>query len=447
METEEKKWTDLTWQEKREARFDRWLNPTNIKFVNKQAEKNYKIRAMRFIKAIKMEEPDRVPVMLPVGNFPAYYAGSTLRKVMYDTAEMRRAWLKFVDDIGDMDTFLGPGLIPYGPLVEVMDPKIQVWPGHGLPMEATTQQIVEGEYMKADEYDLITDDPSDYQIRVNIPRTSNLLAPFAKLPPLRFLQANSLVAILTDPEIRKTVQTLMDLGDTYKKWQSNIEDITNTTLSRGFPAFRSGFPMMPAAFDHFADMLRGTRGIAMDINRQPQKLLDSMERWLTMNLALIKNYPMTDCPIVLMPLHKGDDTFMSEKQFMTFYWPFLRRLFMAMVDEGMVPMPFAEGKFNKRLKMIADTPKSAVVWYFDQTDMAEAKKVLGDICCIMGNVPTSVVMTNTTQQVKEYCRKLIETCGKGGGYILSGGASIDNGNIENLRAMMEAANQYGTYNK
>ncbi|MBN1191885.1 MAG: hypothetical protein JXA46_19190 [Dehalococcoidales bacterium] len=446
METE-KKWTDLTWQEKREARFNRWLNPENIQFVSPEAEKAYKTRAARFVKAIKLEEPDRVPVMVPVSNFPAYYAGLDLRKVMYDTEALRRAWLKFIDDIGDMDTFVGPGLIPYGPLVEVLDPKIQVWPGHGLPLDATTQQMVEAEYMKADEYDLITSDPSDYHIRVNMPRTSGLLAPFAKLPPLRNLQAASLVAILTDPEIRKTVQTLMDLGDIYKKWQDNIQYITRTTLARGFPLFQSGFPMIPAAYDHFADMLRGTRGIAMDMNRQPQKLLDSMERWLTMNLAMIKGFPMTDCPVVLMPLHKGDDTFMSDKQFSTFYWPFLRRLFMAMIDEGLVPLPFAEGKYNHRLKHIADTPRSGVVWWFDQTDMAEAKRVLGDICCIMGNVPTSVVMTNTTQQVKEYCRRLIETCGKGGGYILTGGACIDNGKMENLRAMIEAADEYGTYKK
>ena len=66
---------------------------------------------------------------------------------------------------------------------------------------------------------------------------------------------------------------------------------------------------------------------------------------------------------------------------------------MALIEEGLVPMPFAEGKFTKRLRAIADTPKSGVAWYFDQTDMALAKKILGDRCCIIGNVPTSVVIT------------------------------------------------------
>jgi len=77
--------------------------------------------------------------------------------------------------------------------------------------------------------------------------------------------------------------------------------------------------------------------------------------------------------------------------------------------------------------------------------MAEAKRILGDVSCIVGNVPTSIMMTSTVEQVKENCRKLIETCAPGGGYILAGGASIDKGKIENLRAMMDAAKEYGAY--
>ena len=85
------------------------------------------------------------------------------------------------------------------------------------------------------------------------------------------------------------------------------------------------------------------------------------------------------------------------------------------------------------------------MWYFDQTDMAEAKRVLGDTSCIIGNVPTSLMMTGTTQEVKDYCRKLIETCGEGGGYVLAGGANLDEGNADNMHAMWDAAQEYGVY--
>jgi uroporphyrinogen-III decarboxylase len=47
--------------------------------------------------------------------------------------------------------------------------------------------------------------------------------------------------------------------------------------------------------------------------------------------------------------------------------------------------------------------------------------------------------------VKEYCRKLIETCAPGGGYILGPGAFPEFPKLENLKAMLAAAREYGVY--
>jgi uroporphyrinogen-III decarboxylase len=79
--------------------------------------------------------------------------------------------------------------------------------------------------------------------------------------------------------------------------------------------------------------------------------------------------------------------------------------------------------------------------------MQKAKNILGVKCCIQGNVPSSLVVTGEPKEVKEYCRKLIETCGKGGGYILSAGAIAENPKLDNLRAMLAAAKEYGVYRK
>ncbi|MFC2009981.1 hypothetical protein ACFLUL_00145 [Chloroflexota bacterium] len=227
-------WADLSWEEKREERFKQWLSPEDVKFVSPEAEKLYKERVTRFIKAIKMEEPDRVPVMLPVGSYLAYYAGADFRTIMYDYNVMRDAWVKFMDDFGDMDTFSGPGLIPSGKISEVIDSKIRKYPGIGLPMDASMNQFVEGEYMNADEYDLLLLDPSDYYVRVTLPRTTGLLESFSKLPPLRSLRGAAWVNILTDPDIRKTFQTLMDLAEEYRKWQATVDEIgEGISLFRG----------------------------------------------------------------------------------------------------------------------------------------------------------------------------------------------------------------------
>ena len=440
-------WEKLTWQEKREVRFQRWLNPPDVKFVSAEAEKLYKERVTRLIKAIKLEEPDRVPVMLPTGNSPAYWGGANLRTLMYDYDKAREIWIKYMEAFGDMDTFNGPSFVPSGKISEVVTSKLQKFPGMGLPEDAPMYQYVEGEYMMPDEYDLMMMDPSDYNMRVMMPRTSDFFKSFAKLPPLRMSFGNPWVAALADPDIRRTFQGLMDLSDEYNRWMTSGMETNAYIKSHGYPSFFGGV-LLGAPFDNFADILRGTHGIVMDMYRQPEKLHEAMEWYLKLTIeTAVKNFPMTASPVCVMPLHKGDDTFMSDKQFEEFYWPTLRRLFLAMIDEGLVPMPFAEGRYNNRLKQITDTPKSGVMWWFDQTDMKEAKRIIGDICCIIGNVPSSIVATGTAEQVKEACRKLIEDCAPGGGYILGGGASVDKGNIENFKAMMDAAKEYGVYKK
>ena len=100
-------WAELSWEEKREQRFERWLSPRGIEFNSTDAAQGYRARLTRIIQTIRMQEPDRVPCLLPTGQFPARYAGTTLRTVMYDYEELKRAWRKVQRDF-DPDTCLSP---------------------------------------------------------------------------------------------------------------------------------------------------------------------------------------------------------------------------------------------------------------------------------------------------------------------------------------------------
>ena len=51
----EKQWPEMTWQEKREKRFEKWLSAEGITFRSLEAKQKYRERATRMIKAIKME--------------------------------------------------------------------------------------------------------------------------------------------------------------------------------------------------------------------------------------------------------------------------------------------------------------------------------------------------------------------------------------------------------
>jgi uroporphyrinogen-III decarboxylase len=187
----------------------------------------------------------------------------------------------------------------------------------------------------------------------------------------------------------------------------------------------------------------------MDMYRQPEKLKEAMDKVADLTIeSVVTTLNTSKGLMATFPLHKGADGWMSDKQFETVYWPSLRKVIMALIDEGILVSLFAEGSYDTRIEACNEFPKGSVVWLFDKSDMARAKKILGSKCCISGNVPASLLHTGTRQEVKEYCRKLIEDCGKGGGYILAAGnASVDKAKLENVKAMQEAAEEYGVYRK
>jgi len=440
----DKNWDKLTWQEKREERFKKWLSP-GVKFDSREAERLYKERTTRFIKAIKLENPDRVPVITPVQYYPAVYAGSSMKKVMNDYDELKRAWLKFLRDFPEMDCYFPPSLVFPAKVLDMIDYTLQKWPGHGLPDNATSHQYIEGEYMPPEEYDILINDPADYLQRYFLPRSVGSLAAFRKMKPLTPMVAIPIgyIAQFADPEIQKAYKNMFAAAGELGKWAAAVGEVSQAALSAGFPGVWGG--MSQAPFDMIGDFFRGTRGIMMDMFKRPDKLHQAMARVLPVAISEgIASGNASACPIVFIPLHKGTGGFMSNKQFEEFYWPTLRELMIGLVNEGLVPMPFAEGDYEPRLDIIKDMPRSSVIWFFEHMDMAKAKKVLGHTC-IAGNVPVSVMVTGTPAEVKERCRRLIETCAPGSGYMLTAGAYLDIGNPDNLRAMMDAASEYGNY--
>ena len=440
-------WSQLTREQKREVRMKRWLEGTDIEFRDARAEKLYRERVTRHKQAMMCEIPDRVPVMLPTAHFPAYYAGYTLKRVMNDYEAMERAWLKFLEDFfDDMDIFRGPGEVHPAPAMEAVDYKALKWPGHGLGDEVNSYQFVEEAIMEASEYDALLNDQSDFSFRFLIPRTVGTLKPLNNFPPLNTLMNLFLVVAypFEDPNMRAAFQSLIKAGEEIEKWRKHIRAVDKVAREAGFPSSFGGLAIAP--FDVIADFLRGTKGVILDMYRCPDKLMEAIDRVTDITIKqILSMLNATGGFNVTFPLHKGDDTFMSRKQFEKFYWPSLKKVMDTLIEEGIYLRMVAEGRYNERLEYISDFPKGWVNWQFDQTDMANAKKMVGGKCCISGNVPASVIITGTAKDVKDRCRTLIEACAPGGGYILAGGASATETNAENLRAFMEAAQEYGVY--
>ena len=137
---------------------------------------------------------------------------------------------------------------------------------------------------------------------------------------------------------------------------------------------------------------------------------------------------------------------MSGEQYKTFYWPTLRKVIMGLIDEGSIPYVYTEGDYTSRLEIIKDVPKGKVVYHIEK-DIFKAKEVLGDIACLTGGPPNSLLCTGTPEQVKDYCKKLIDVVGEGGGFIMDPEAPMIDENPENVKAMTEFTKEYGVYRK
>jgi uroporphyrinogen-III decarboxylase len=445
-----KTWSEMTPHEKRAHRLDRWLNNYGNKFPNKEAEKAYRTRVQRLIDVYNISEPDRVPVNLPVGNLPLRMAGITTYDSMYDYDKAMEATAKFNEKYGkELEYTASPFIIP-GRVLDLLDYKLYAWPGHGAAKDGTSWQFIEGEYMKVEEYDDLIRDPTDFWMRTYMPRAFGVLEPMTMFQPLTNITENVHVMQfmpLATPQVQEMLQKLLEVGKEYQKMMQMMMQASSRAASADSMMFMGG-GFAKAPFDTLGDTLRGTKGIMGDMFRRPDKLLKALDVIADLTISTILKSPnIANMTMVMYPLHKGADGWMSQKTFDTFYWPSMKKVMDAFINEGLIQTLFAEGGYNTRLEYVKGFPKGAVTWYFDRTDMVRAKEILGKECCLQGNVPTSMIVTGTPEQTKEYCRNLIETVGKGGGFILAAGSIADNPKLDNLRAMMAAVREYGYYRK
>jgi len=440
------RWVELApdADKKQEAQFQTWLSGKGIPFLSPEAEEAYRERVTLMKDAIQLEKrPSRIPICPSVGFFPVQYAGVSMYDAMYDYDLLAQAWEKYCNDFTP-DAYNAPTSIVPGRVLDMLDFKLCMWPGHGVAKQHE-YQYVEKEYMKAEEYQDLIDDPTGFFMNVYFPRIFGALKPLERvplLPPVNEIPCIPPAMVPFGTEgVQSALKKLMEAGEETIRWREAVRRINGSVMSRGFPAFSGGFTKAP--FDVIGDTLRGTRGIMLDIYRYPDELLEACERITPfMVKSGVASCQATGHIMPFIPLHKGADGFMSDEQFRTFYWPTLRKLIIGLVNEGCVPQLFAEGRYNQRLEVICDVPKGRTVWWFDLTDMARAKETVGQVACIAGNVPLSLLCTAKPDDVKAYSKNLMDVAGKDGGFIFSTGAGMQGSKAENVKAMIDFAKQY-----
>jgi hypothetical protein len=411
--------------------------------MNQQTEDLYQEREKRIADAIALRKPDRVPVWNGVpGLYPSERLGITREEQMMDVERSFEASFKtafhYQPDMVEVMPPLGSVLAP-------LDYKHLRWAGHGLPV-SSGWQFVDEECMKSDEYDEFLYDPSDYIVRKYWPRAYGRLAGLAALAPLReaqgYFAGPSAFFALGTPAGQEALEALREAGAAAFATTMALVDHGRRLAEAGFPLSWAAMAQPP--FDAVGDFLRGRKGVMLDMFRCPDKLEAAAEKMLPMALeAGIRAARMSGNPRVFIAIHGGVEGFMSLEQYKRFYWPTLQALLVGLAEAGLNPFVLVEGGSDSRLEVMADVPAGKVCYWFDHVDMARAKKVLGDKACIAGNVPIALLSVGTPDQVRAYCKDLIDTIGQDGGFILGPSGQTEDVKIENVEAMVECAKECG----
>lgn len=366
--------------------------------------------AERIEAVVRLEVPDRVPLAPLLDHFAATYAGISHHDLMYDPDKRIAAILKTMEELGPWDmTYLAD--TANGPFLEAGMPLKLMRPGYELPANEI-HQFVEKSVMEVSDYDRIIEVGFDQ---------------FRKELRLR---------INPDAEQRSTL--LMEALKQMSAHKKAVEEAGAVVAFSGF---------MPGPCEYFS-YARSFSEFCLDLYDRPDKILAAVGPSVRHFLDLAKGIvAASGINRVFVGATRCSPIGMTPKHFETLALPFFEEMIDELSGAGITSLLHFDNDWTPFLHYFKNFPRGTCILELDgDTDIFKAKEILGDTMCIMGDVPATLLAFGDPEEVRAYCRKLIEIVGEGGGFILSSGCSLPpNAKPQNVKAMREAVDEYGHY--
>ncbi len=374
---------------------------------------------------VNLQVPDRVPVSPRIYYFAAKYAGMD-NADLYDPAKWNAAIDKCFGDLGPWDMY-APWNFYHVEVLSLIFPMKVLEPGMGLPRDAV-HQYLEEEIME----------PEDYEWIMRISRW---------IPDLSFLRlVMRWLPRIWDhvpPGVRGYAYMMPRLLDHLVTWR---RDFGRWRRKGVIPLAGAG---VEAAFDSFS-MGRGLMNFSRDLKKRPDDIARAADAMTRGNLYLIKSADrILGVKRAAIALHRSSNDFISPETFRRLSLPSLKDMVERLKADGMTSVLHCDGNWDLNLEALRELPAGCTVVELDGTsDIFKAKDIIGDRMCISGDVPADLLALGSPSEVDEYCHRLIEEVGKGGGFILASGCEVaPNAKPENVKAMIESVVKYGYYER
>lgn len=362
--------------------------------------------------AVKLEPLDRIPCApLMDVYFPSRYKGWTTSQGLYNMRKGFHAIVDVYDDLGGWDGMILPGYsLPLTP--------------HAYSGVATGKTINPGRELGEDEVaqfvETVALTRQDYDDIINLGWNGFRMKVKDRFNPY--------------PEERIIGWTQNQM----EQYKYELEFWRN----RGIRSLCGAITQSPLMI---LSTSRTLLEITKDIYRIPDKLEAVMEAMLDDLIAdTIEAAKISGEPGVMLVMERGGCFYYSPKVYERFEYPHMKKMVEAFAREGLITVMHLDQDYTLNLPYFKDLPAKMVVAELDSmTDIFKAKEVLKGHMCIAGDVPAALSALGTPEEVEEYCKKLIDVVGEGGGFILSSGCTVPvDCKIENLKAMVNTAKSY-----
>jgi len=198
-----------------------------------------------------------------------------------------------------------------------------------------------------------------------------------------------------------------------------------------------------------AGLLRGVETFCMDLYDNPDKAKELIEASAKFSLETLIAGIESGATMASIADPTASPNLISPAQFQSFAGSYLRFVIQGLHDhfpDKTIPVRLHIcGDTTPIHDQMTDT--GADLLSLDQAvDLKKAKVFTKNNVCLMGNVDPSRLYLGSPSEIEKASRKCIEDAGSGGGFILASGCEIPpDCPPENLKMLIKAARKYGKY--
>ena len=201
----------------------------------------------------------------------------------------------------------------------------------------------------------------------------------------------------------------------------------------------------------WAAYLNGIDNLLMNMMLEPAFAEALMDMVLEVNIAIAHRAVRAGADVIGLcdDYAYNAGPMMSPELFDKMILPRLTRMVEVIHEEGAMVIKHSDGNMYPLLESIVSCGADGLhpIEPVAGMDLATAKRLVGQRMALVGNVDCGHLLSHgTPEQVRQAVRQCIMDAGSGGGYLLCSSNSIHSScKPENLRAMVEAGLEFGSY--